>query len=105
MGKAKFHYAIWFEAGSKQVRSWSQTSSKLVRTCLRPASNQLRTCLRPALSRFVLFRHVEIARTCSGRSWSQTSSKRNSITLSVSKLVRSWSQTGSKLVADLSQTC
>jgi len=37
--KAKFHYAIWLEAGSKQVRSWSQTGSKLVRTCLRPASN------------------------------------------------------------------
>jgi len=24
--KAKFHYASWFEAGSKLVRSWSPTS-------------------------------------------------------------------------------
>jgi len=24
--KAKFHYASWFEAGSKHVRSWSPTS-------------------------------------------------------------------------------
>jgi len=30
--KAKFHYASWFEAGRRQVR-----------TCLRPASNQIRT--------------------------------------------------------------
>jgi len=45
--KVKFHYAIWFGAGLKQVRSWLQTGSKLVRTCRRPASNQLRTCLRP----------------------------------------------------------
>jgi len=24
--KAKFHYASWFEAGHRQVRSWSPTS-------------------------------------------------------------------------------
>jgi len=24
--KAKFHYAIWFEAGHRQVRRWSPTS-------------------------------------------------------------------------------
>jgi len=34
--KAKFHYAIWFEAGLKLV-------ADPLRTCLRPASNQLRT--------------------------------------------------------------
>jgi len=28
--KAKLHYACWFEAGSKQVRSWFEASSKLV---------------------------------------------------------------------------
>jgi len=27
--KAKFHYAIWSQTGSKQVRSWSQTRSEL----------------------------------------------------------------------------
>jgi len=27
--KAKFHYAIWSQTGSKQVRSWSQTCSEL----------------------------------------------------------------------------
>jgi len=26
MIKAKFHYASWFEAGRRQVRSWSATS-------------------------------------------------------------------------------
>jgi len=55
--KAKFHYASWFEAGSKLMRSRFEAGSKLVgdqlrtkdrngiwlRTCLRPASNQLRT--------------------------------------------------------------
>jgi len=34
MVKAKFHYASWFEAGSKLV-------GDQLRTCLRPASNQL----------------------------------------------------------------
>jgi len=53
--------------------------------------DQLRTGLRPASSRFKLSRHVEIART-----WSQTGSKPNSITLS-------WSQTSPKLVADRSE--
>ena len=28
--KAKFHYASWFEACSKQVRSWFKAGSKLV---------------------------------------------------------------------------
>jgi len=32
--KAKFHYASWFEAGRRQVRSWSATSFE-------PASNQI----------------------------------------------------------------
>ena len=50
--------------------------------------DQLRTGLRPVSSRFELSRHVEIART-----WSQTISNPNSITLS-------WSQTGLRLVAD-----
>jgi len=27
--KAKFHYAIWSQTGSKQVQSWSQTCSEL----------------------------------------------------------------------------
>jgi len=31
MFKAKFYYAIWFEAGRRQVRS--------LRTCCRPASS------------------------------------------------------------------
>jgi len=48
--------------------------------------DQLRTGLRPGSSRFELSRHA--------RTWSQTGSKPNSITLS-------WSQTGPKLVADL----
>ena len=34
--KAKFHYAIWFEAGSKLVADRFEA-------CRRPASNQLRT--------------------------------------------------------------
>ena len=37
--KVKFHYAIWFEAGSKLVADRSATSFE-------PASNQLRTRLR-----------------------------------------------------------
>jgi len=36
--KAKFHYASWFEAGSKPVRSWFEDGSKL-----EPASNKFRT--------------------------------------------------------------
>jgi len=55
--------------------------------------DQLRTGLRPGSSRFELSRHVKIARTCY-RTWSQTGSKPNSITLS-------WSQTGPRLVTDL----
>jgi len=54
--------------------------------------DQLRTGLRPGLSYLDMWRSyldVEIAPT-----WSQTSSKPNSIMLS-------WSQTGSMLVADL----
>ena len=60
--KAKFHYAIWFEAGSKLVadrfeakvhyviwsqtglklvRSWSQTGSKMVTDLLARASSLL----------------------------------------------------------------
>ena len=35
--KAKFHYAIWFEAGS----NFEAIVSDQLRTCLRPASNQL----------------------------------------------------------------
>ena len=38
--KAKFHYAIWFEAGSKLVADLSATSFE-------PASNQLRTSFEP----------------------------------------------------------
>ena len=38
--KAKFHYAIWFEAGSRQVRSWSATSFE-------PVCDQLRTSFEP----------------------------------------------------------
>ena len=30
--KAKFHYASWFEAGRRQVRSWSATSFDQLRT-------------------------------------------------------------------------
>jgi len=38
--KAKFHYASWFEAGRRQVRSGSVTSFE-------PASHQLRTSFQP----------------------------------------------------------
>jgi len=38
--KAKFHYASWFEAGRRQVRSWSPTSFD-------PVCNQLRTSFKP----------------------------------------------------------
>ena len=38
--KAKFHYASWFEAGRRQVRSWSATSFK-------PVCDQLRTSCEP----------------------------------------------------------
>jgi len=34
--KAKFHYASWFEAGRRQVRSWTPTSFE-------PSPNQVRT--------------------------------------------------------------
>jgi len=37
---AKFHYAIWFEAGSELVRSWFQPNS-IMEFGLEPASNQL----------------------------------------------------------------
>jgi len=38
--KAKFHYAIWFEAGRRQARSWSVTSFE-------PVCDQLRTSFEP----------------------------------------------------------
>jgi len=41
MLKAKFHYASWFEAGRRQVRSWSPTSFE-------PVCDQLRTSFEPA---------------------------------------------------------
>jgi len=40
--KAKFHYASWFEAGSKLVADRLEAGRQL-RTCLRPPSNQLQT--------------------------------------------------------------
>ena len=108
--QAKFHYAILVadrsEAGRRPAASWnlayhlaryqraskSQQDSDKLRTCLPPGQRN-GIWLRPAASRcatrFELSRHVQIART-----WSQTGSKPNSITLS-------WSQTGSKLVTDL----
>ena len=52
--KAKFHYASWFEAGSKlvadrfELNSVTLAGSKLVRSWLKPASNQLRTSFEPA---------------------------------------------------------
>jgi len=42
--KAKFHYASWFEASSKLVRSWSQTGSKQVRSWSQTWS-ELKFCL------------------------------------------------------------
>jgi len=39
--EAKLHYAIWFEAGRRQVRSWSPTSFE--RVC-----DQLRISFEPA---------------------------------------------------------
>jgi len=38
--KAKFHYAIWFDAGRRQVRRWSATSFE-------PVCDQLRTIFEP----------------------------------------------------------
>ena len=45
--KAKFHYASWFEACRRQVRSQIPLHY-LVRTCFEPASNQFRTSSEPA---------------------------------------------------------
>jgi len=42
--KAKFHYASWFEAGRRQVRSGA--GRRQVQS-LRPASNPLRTSFEP----------------------------------------------------------
>jgi len=36
--KAKFHYASWFEAGLKLVRSWFEAGSNQLRTNFEPAS-------------------------------------------------------------------
>ena len=44
--KAKFHYASWFGAGSKLVRSRIPLRY-LVRTSFEPASNQVRTSFEP----------------------------------------------------------
>ena len=41
--KAKFHYAIWFEAGSKLVADRIEPTSNLSATNFEPASNQLRS--------------------------------------------------------------
>jgi len=46
--KAKFHYASWFEASSKLVRSWSQTGSKQVRSWSQTWS-ELKFCLSSSL--------------------------------------------------------
>jgi len=40
--KARFHYAIWFEAGSKLV------AHRFVRTSFETVCDQLRTCFEPA---------------------------------------------------------
>jgi len=40
---AKFHYAIWFKAGRRQVRSWSLTSFEPVATSFEPVCDQLWT--------------------------------------------------------------
>jgi len=39
--KAKFHYGIWFEAGSKPVADRFEAGSNLSATSFEPASNQL----------------------------------------------------------------
>jgi len=104
--KAKFHYAICFEAGSKLVADrleaklhyaiWWQAGSKLVRSWSQTGADQLWTCLRPASSRFELSRHVEIARTCSNLVADRLEARFH---------YAIWSQTGSKLVRRWSQTC
>jgi len=38
--KAKFHYAIWFKAGSKLIRSWFEPDS-VMKFDFEPAPNQL----------------------------------------------------------------
>jgi len=48
--KAKFHYASWFGAGSKLVRSQIPLCY-LDRTSFEPASNQHRTSSKPAPNR------------------------------------------------------
>jgi len=86
--KAKFHYAVWFEAGRRQVWSW-------LRTCLQLASNRSATSF-------------ELVWSWPASSWFKASSNlleagcrpvRNQIPKRC--LVWSWSQTGSKLVANL----
>jgi len=39
--KAKFHYAIWFEAGSRLVADRLEAGSNLSATSFEPASNQI----------------------------------------------------------------
>jgi len=79
--KAKFHHtivvAVWFETGRRLARSWS--------------------------SRFELFRHVEIARTCSNLVADRFAAGLSQIPLRYPgrRQVRSWWKTGPKLVADL----
>ena len=49
--KAKFHYASWFGAGSKLVRSWFESDS-VMEFGFEPASSQLRTSSEPASVQF-----------------------------------------------------
>ena len=95
--KAKFHYAVWSQTASKQVRSWSQTCSKL----------------KFGLSSSLLAANYhELA----GPSWpaSNLSATSFEIAWTCSKLVADrfeakfhyaiWFEAGSKLVADRSAT-
>ena len=56
--KAKFHYAIWFEAGRRQVRSWLATS-------LKPVCDQFRTSYLNGIWLLLHQRHsVEVTKLC-----------------------------------------
>ena len=56
---AKFHYAIWFEAGSELVRRWFEPDS-----VMELASNKLRTSSEPAIVMEFGFKSPSIQQGC-----------------------------------------
>jgi len=72
--KAKFHYAVWSETGSKMVADLQLMLDDRPNFCSLQVYDQLQTCLRPdsvmefgfepvcdQIRRFELSQHVEIA--------------------------------------------